>query len=109
MPQLTRLVRSGQTLRAYLFVPGCTSRFSLYGPGDGRALFVRPHGMKEAEYRLKEISWTGKDETVPSAGMNIVASFECPPDQYTLLDIREDRYRLDQGLTFITYTGVHLQ
>jgi hypothetical protein len=46
---------------------------------------------------------------VPSSGLNVVATFRCPPNEYTLLDIKEDMNRLDQGLSFITFKGIHLQ
>lgn len=108
LPQLTRLVRNGRVLKAYLFYPGCTGKLSLYGPGDSRSLFIRPHGTDNS-YPLTALSWTGEDVQVPADGIKVVATFQCPADNITLLDIREDRYRLDQGLAFLTFKGVHLQ
>jgi hypothetical protein len=108
LPQLTRLVRNGRVLKAYLFYPSCTGRLTLYGPGDSRSFFVKPHGTSNS-YSLTAISWTGSDVQVPAEGIKVVATFECPPDNFTLLDIREDHYRLDQGLAFLTFKGVHLQ
>jgi hypothetical protein len=106
--QLTRIVRNGNTIKAWFFVPGCSGKLSLYGPGDPRALFVRPNGQTDT-YPLTAISWTGSDVAIPSSGLNVVATFRCPPSEYTLLDIKEDANRLDQGLSFITFKGIHLQ
>ncbi|HLZ87526.1 MAG TPA: protein kinase, partial [Puia sp.] len=108
-PQLTRIVRNGSVLRIYFFVPSCSSRLTLYGPGDERALFLRQHGVKGNVYPLTAISWTGSEAVVPADGLRIIATFQCPPDDVTLLDVREDRNRLDQGMTFITFNGLHLQ